>query len=66
MEKLLELINDEVVVIREECYKGLIGLVGFWEDTYMLLQLNTMQQLVDKLIEEKEEKIQILNLTLLN
>lgn len=63
---MLGLIDDEVVSIRESCYKGLIRLVGFWEDTQVLLGLDTMTRLVDKLVEEKEEGIQGLNLKLIN
>jgi hypothetical protein len=63
--KIRELFNDNVVKIRANAYNAMISIAEFTYGIDSVISFNIIPVLVDKLVEEKNEDILILILTLL-
>ena len=63
--KVKELFNDEVVQIRANAYKVMINVAEFTEGVDAIINFHIVPVLVDKLIQEDNQSILILILTLL-
>lgn len=63
--KVKELFNDEVVNIRANAYKVMINVAEYTYGVDNIINFNIIPVLVDKLVQEENQSILILILTLL-